>query len=289
MIIDIDINSGFCFGVVNAICKAEEELEKHGQLFCLGDIVHNNAELERLKKKGLKIIDKEQFKNLENTKVLIRAHGEPPETYVIAKEKNIELIDASCSVVLKLQQRIRKKYIEYNGSGQIVIFGKEGHAEVNGLVGQTEGKAIVINSNKDLNKIDFSKPISLFSQTTMSIEGFVALSNEIRRLMEEATGLIDIPLYVNDTICRQVSNRAPHLEKFSKNYDVILFVSGKDSSNGKVLYEICKNSNEHSYFITGIKDIDSLWLKSASSVGICGATSTPRWLMEEVAAFLKNK
>jgi 4-hydroxy-3-methylbut-2-enyl diphosphate reductase len=288
MKIDIDINSGFCFGVVNAICKAEEELEKHGQLFCLGDIVHNNAELERLKKKGLKIIDKEQFKGLENTKVLIRAHGEPPETYSIAKEKNIELIDASCSVVLKLQQRIRKKYIEYNGNGQIVIFGKKGHAEVNGLVGQTEGKAIVVNSNKDLNKIDFSKPISLFSQTTMSIEGFVALSNEIRRLMEEATGIVEVPLYVNDTICRQVSNRAPHLEKFSKNYDVILFVSGKDSSNGKVLYEICKNSNEHSYFITGIKDINSSWLTNASSVGICGATSTPRWLMEEVAGFLKN-
>lgn len=288
MIIDIDINSGFCFGVVNAICKAEEELEKHGQLFCLGDIVHNNAELERLKQKGLKIIDKEQFKNLRNTKVLIRAHGEPPDTYTTAKENNIELIDASCSVVLKLQQRIRKKYTEYSGNGQIVIFGKEGHAEVNGLVGQTEGNAIVINSNKDLNKIDFSKPISLFSQTTMSIEGFVAISNEIRRLMEEATGLTDVPLYVNDTICRQVSNRAPHLENFSKNYDVILFVSGKDSSNGKVLYEICKNSNEHTYFITGVKDIDSSWLKNAYSVGICGATSTPRWLMEEVAAFLKK-
>lgn len=288
MKIDIDINSGFCFGVVKAICKAEEELENKRQLYCLGDIVHNNAELERLKEKGLVIIDKEKFKNLKNTRVLIRAHGEPPETYSIAKENNIELIDASCSVVLKLQQRIRKKYIEYDGKGQIVIFGKEGHAEVNGLVGQTEGNAIVINNVNDLNKIDFSKPVSLFSQTTMSIEGFVAISNEIRRSMEKALGSSDVQLYINDTICRQVSNRAPHLEKFSRNYDVILFVSGKESSNGKVLYEICKKANEHSYFITGVNDIKSSLLENVASVGICGATSTPRWLMEQVASYIKN-
>lgn len=287
MIINIDEHSGFCFGVVNAICMAEEELEKDGQLYCLGDIVHNNAELERLKKKGLVIITYEQFKKLNNCKVLIRAHGEPPETYLIAKQNNIELIDASCSVVLKLQERIRKIYRESTDNGQIVIFGKEGHAEVNGLVGQTEGNAIVVNNLDDLNKIDYSRPVSLFSQTTMSINKFNGISDEINRRMIRAKGIENVPLSINDTICRQVSNRAPHLKEYACKYDIILFVSSKESSNGQVLYEVCKSANPRTYFVTGKSDIKPEWLRNVQSVGICGATSTPRWLMEEVAEFLK--
>lgn len=288
MTINIDENSGFCFGVVNAIRKAEEELEKEGHLYCLGNIVHNSAELERLKKKGLIIITYEQFKKLNNCKVLIRAHGEPPETYRIAKQNNIELIDASCSVVLKLQERIRKSYLKSTGKGQIVIFGKEGHAEVNGLVGQTEGKAIVVNNLEDLDKIDFYKSVSLFSQTTMSNDKFNEISNEINRRMAKTMGTENAPLSINDTICRQISNRVPHLKEYANKYDIILFVSSKESSNGKVLYEVCKGANPRTYFVTGIPDIKPEWLRNVQSVGICGATSTPRWLMEEVAEFLKS-
>lgn len=287
MTISIDEQSGFCFGVVNAICMTEEELENSQELYCLGDIVHNNAELERLKQKGLKIINYEQFSKLKNCKVLIRAHGEPPETYKIAELNNIELIDASCSVVLKLQERIRKSYLEVVDNGQIVIFGKEGHAEVNGLVGQTEGKAIVVTQLTDLDKIDFSKPVSLFSQTTMSIDEFNLISNEIKKRMVLDMGKVDIPLSVNDTICRQVSNRAPRLRQFANQFDVIIFVSGKDSSNGKFLFEVCKSENRKTYFITTPSNINPVWLKEVQSVGICGATSTPRWLMVEVAEYLK--
>jgi 4-hydroxy-3-methylbut-2-en-1-yl diphosphate reductase len=287
MTIDIDNNSGFCFGVVNAICKAEEELGTLNELYCLGDIVHNNAEVERLKKKGLKIISYKQFKELKNCKVLIRAHGEPPETYKIAKQNNIELIDASCSVVLKLQKRIRKSYLEQADGGQIVIFGKEGHAEVNGLVGQTEGEAIVVSQLADLDKIDFSKPVSVFSQTTMSIEEFNLISDEIRKRMISQMKMENVPLSVNDTICRQVSNRAPMLKQFVKLYNVIIFVSGKESSNGKYLFEVCKSVNQNTYFVTSPADIDPDWFIGVESVGICGATSTPRWLMEEVSNFLK--
>jgi 4-hydroxy-3-methylbut-2-enyl diphosphate reductase len=288
MKIDIDNNSGFCFGVVNAICKAEEELGTLHELYCLGDIVHNNAEVERLKQKGLKIITYDQFTKLNNCKVLIRAHGEPPETYEIARRNNIELIDASCSVVLKLQKRIRKSYLEQVDDGQIVIFGKEGHAEVNGLVGQTEGKAIVVSRLDDLNKIDFTKPISIFSQTTMSIEEFNLINDEIRKRMVFEMKKTDVPLSVNDTICRQVSNRAPMLRQFVKLYDAIIFVSGKESSNGKYLFDVCKSVNPNTYFVTGPTEIDRAWLNGVENVGICGATSTPRWLMEEVANYLKT-
>ena len=288
MTINIDEQSGFCFGVVNAICMTEEELENSHELYCLGDIVHNNAELERLKQKGLKIINYEQFRKLKNCKVLIRAHGEPPETYKTAKLNNIELIDASCSVVLKLQERIRKSYLELVDGGQILIFGKEGHAEVNGLVGQTEGKAIVINNMEDLSRIDFLKPVSLFSQTTMSIDEFNLVSTEIKKRMVLAMGKIDVPLSINDTICRQVSNRAPRLRQFAKQYDVIIFVSGKESSNGKYLFEVCKSVNPHTYFVTALSDINSGWFKGIESIGICGATSTPRWLMEKVTIYLKS-
>jgi 4-hydroxy-3-methylbut-2-en-1-yl diphosphate reductase len=289
MIVNIDENSGFCFGVVNAIKKAEEELDKTGFLYCLGDIVHNNAEVGRLKNKGLQIIDYDQFKKLKNCKVLIRAHGEPPDTYEIAKKNNIHLIDASCKVVLKLQNRISNSFKNMDKGGQLVIFGKEGHAEVNGLVGQTNNKAIIVRKSEDLNKIDFSKPVSLFSQTTMSISEFRRISEEIRQGMIKARGTQNVPLTINDTICGQVSNRAPHLQKFAARHDVILFVCGNESSNGKVLYDICKSVNKNSYIISDKTEINKEWITSVKSVGICGATSTPKWLMEEVAKFISEQ
>jgi 4-hydroxy-3-methylbut-2-enyl diphosphate reductase len=287
MIINIDDKSGFCFGVVNTISKAEEELDKSGKLYCLGNIVHNNAEVERLQKKGLVTINYEEFEQLKNCKVLIRAHGEPPKTYETAHKNNIELIDASCKVVLKLQSRIRKSFSENDNERQIVIYGKEGHAEVNGLVGQTKSKAIVIKQISDIDKIDFSKPVVLFSQTTMDIDNFAIISNEISSRMQKIFGKDEIPFIINDTICRQVANRAPHLRQFAAHNDVIIFASGKDSSNGKVLFEVCKKINANSYFVSGIPDIDKSWFKKVNSVGICGATSTPRWLMEEIASYIK--
>jgi 4-hydroxy-3-methylbut-2-enyl diphosphate reductase len=284
MIINIDENSGFCFGVVKAIQQAEINLRQNGTLYCLGDIVHNNEEVERLKAKGLISINYKQFRQLKNCKVLIRAHGEPPEIYQIAKKNNIELIDASCPVVLKLQNRIRKSFRQLkNSRGQVVIFGKEGHAEVNGLVGQTGGKAIVVKSLPDLDKINFNKPISLFSQTTMNIDDFAIISEEIKLCMKKAMKINTIPLKINDTICRQVSNRAPQLKEFALRNNVVLFVSGKNSSNGKVLYEFCKSVNAKTYFISSVKEIKSQWFEKINSVGICGATSTPRWLMEQIA------
>ena len=283
MTITIDQKSGFCFGVVNAIKKAEEELKKSGVLYCLGNIVHNNEEVDRLTKKGLITINHIQLQELHNCKVLIRAHGEPPSTYQIAKENNIELIDASCAVVLKLQSRIKKSYTEVCRKGQVVVFGKEGHAEVNGLVGQTDNTAIVIKSIEDLTKIDFSKAIQLFSQTTMGIDDFATISEEIKIRMEKSFGTTDVPLKINDTICRQVANRAPHLREFAKSNDIILFVSGKDSSNGKVLYEVCKTENTNTYFVTNSSDLNKQWFHLAKTTGICGATSTPLWLMEEIA------
>lgn len=287
MKITIDHNSGFCFGVVNAIEMAEEELSVSGKIYCLGNIVHNNAEVERLKYKGLVTINHDEFKKLKNCKVLIRAHGEPPETYKIAKENNIELIDSSCKVVQKLQKRILTSYQEHISIGQVVIFGKEGHAEVNGLVGQTDNNAIVIKRISDLDKIDFSKPVSLFSQTTMDIGDFGIIANEIRQRMELAFNTKDIPLKINDTICRQVSNRAPHLKEFAKQNNIIIFASGKESSNGKVLFEVCKSVNPKTYFVSSEKDIHKDWLIGITSAGICGATSTPRWLMENIAKQLE--
>ncbi len=283
MKITIDDKSGFCFGVVNAIQKAEEELNESGFLYCLGDIVHNNAEVERLKLKGLETINHDQFRNLKNCKVLIRAHGEPPETYKIAEENNIELIDASCKVVQKLQKRIFKSYNEISEKGQVVIFGKDGHAEVNGLVGQTSNTAIVIKHLEDIEKLDFTKPIDLFSQTTMDIDDLGIIASEIKCRMESALGTKNIPLHINDTICRQVSNRAPHLKEFALKNDIIIFVSGKESSNGKVLYEVCKSVNPKTFFVTSAKDIQKQWLSGIQFAGVCGATSTPRWLMEDIA------
>jgi 4-hydroxy-3-methylbut-2-enyl diphosphate reductase len=269
--VDIDTNSGFCFGVVYAIDMAEEILEEQGYLYCLGDIVHNDAEVERLEKKGLKIIDHNFYRNLKNEKVLIRAHGEPPETYQIAVENELELIDASCPVVLKLQNRIKKAH---DRGEKIYIYGKHGHAEVLGLLGQTKNEAIVF---QDINELDISnmpKDISLYSQTTKSMDSFYKISNELTR-----SGLnVD----ENDTICRQVSNRDKELREFAKSYKKIIFVSGTKSSNGKVLYNVCKEQNPNTHFISGPKEIDINWFDTNDSVGICGATSTPMWLMEEV-------
>ena len=285
MEVTIDKNSGYCFGVEYAIQMAEDEMDSdsNSTLYCLGDIVHNSMEVERLNAKGLRIIDKEQLKELQNCKVLIRAHGEPPETYQIALENNIELIDASCPVVLKLQNRVKHAYDKsLKDNGQIVIYGQHGHAEVIGLTGQTNDEAIIVTSVDDLNKVDFTKPVTLFSQTTKSTEGFY----KIKSIIEErllANGLnIDECLDANDSICRQVSNREPQLQKFSSEQDVIIFVSGKKSSNGKALYSVCKATNDRSYFIENESELDNSWFKSTDNVGICGATSTPLWLMQQV-------
>ena len=287
MEVTIDVNSGFCFGVVFAIQMAEDELNQSGSLYCLGDIVHNNMEVERLEAKGLKIINHEQFAQLSNTKVLIRAHGEPPETYRTAIENNIELIDASCPVVLKLQNRIRNGY-EHVGEGQIVVYGKEGHAEVNGLVGQTNGRAIIVESVDDLDKLDYSKPIQFFSQTTQPTEGFRKMRAEIERRIAEAGGDNPLQLESNDTLCRQVSNREPQLREFASAHDVILFVAGKKSSNGWVLYNVCKEVNPQTYFVSSWDEVNLDWFETESRIGICGATSTPMWLMEEIASNLKS-
>ena len=277
--IEIDKKSGFCFGVVKAISKAEEELAKGEALYCLGDIVHNGQEVERLTRLGLITIDHEQFEQLHNAKVLLRAHGEPPRTYQIAKQNNLTLIDASCPVVLKLQSHIKKAYQNASTDDtQIVIYGKKGHAEVNGLVGQTDEKAIVIESETDLSKIDFSKKICLFSQTTKSLDGFNHL---VTTLTEKIINGADFEF--SDTICRQVANRIPNITTFAKKNDIIIFVSGKKSSNGKVLYEHSKKINLNTYFVTEADEVTKLNLDLTKKIGICGATSTPRWLMEDIA------
>lgn len=285
MKVEIDKNSGFCFGVVYAIEKAEKILDEGKPLYCLGDLVHNNQEMQRLEQKGLKTITHQEFKKMSGVTVLIRAHGEPPETYAIAQKNNIHLIDATCPVVLRLQKRVKEAFISV-GNKQIVIFGKQGHAEVNGLVGQTEGKAVVVNSIEELNLIDFHKPVTIFSQTTQSPEKYKALIDEMKRRMT-ATGTIELLSYTN-SICRQVSNRDKELRLFASTHDVILFVSGKQSSNGKALYEVCKSVNLSSYFITNLDEIQANWFFKVKSVGICGATSTPMWLMKKVSEYVKK-
>jgi 4-hydroxy-3-methylbut-2-enyl diphosphate reductase len=289
MKVTIDPESGFCFGVVFAIQMAEAELDASGSLYCLGDIVHNNMEVERLSRKGLKIINHDQLKDLRDCKVLIRAHGEPPETYQTAIRNNIELIDASCPVVLKLQNRVRISYEDVlSKGGQIVIYGETGHAEVNGLVGQTSGEAVIVTGEQDLQKIDFSRPVYLFSQTTKSTKGFEKIKKLIEQEVAGHHGSLELGDFeANDTICRQVSNREPQLRKFAASYDTIIFVSGKKSSNGKALYGVCKEVNPSTYFISEISDIQPDWFINSQSVGICGATSTPMWLMEDVAARLQ--
>lgn len=286
MEVKIDDNSGFCFGVVYAISMAEDELDSGKQLYCLGDIVHNDIEVKRLTAKGLKIINHEDLKNLRDCKVLIRAHGEPPSTYLTALENNIELLDASCPVVLKLQNRVKQSFDKHKqDKAQIVIYGIPGHAEVNGLMGQTNQEAIIITTEEDLNKIDFKRPVHFFSQTTKSTDKFYAL----RKIIEQRAQVNqNDAVEFNDTICRQVSNRAPQLEKFSQQYDVIIFVSGKKSSNGKVLYNVCKSINPQSHFVSGVEDLLDEWFVNANSVGICGATSTPLWQMEKISEHIRS-
>lgn len=272
--IEIDAASGFCFGVTTAIEKAEEELALGQSLYCLGDIVHNGSECERLHALGMKTIDHADFEHLRDAKVLLRAHGEPPRTYELAAQNNIEIIDATCPVVLQLQRRIKRAYAQPH-SPQIVIYGKRGHAEVLGLVGQTDGQAIVIENVEEAQHLDFTRNICLFSQTTKSLTGF-------QRVVEYITEHIHAPATFEyfDTICRQVANRLPHIQEFAAHHDVVLFVCGLKSSNGRVLYEACKQVNPCSYMVDNPQHIQKEWFENANSVGICGATSTPKWLME---------
>ncbi len=275
--VTIDGSSGFCFGVVYAIEMAEDILLEDDYLYCLGDIVHNDEEVKRLKDKGLRIIDHDTLKNLKDEKVLIRAHGEAPSTYELALQNNLTLIDASCPVVLKLQNRIKNSH---DTEEKILIFGKHGHAEVIGLQGQTDGKAIVFQDISELEDLELPNKFTLYSQTTKSTDKFYQIKDQLI-----AKGY---DVKANDTICRQVSNRYEELENFVEGYDKIVFVSGKKSSNGKVLYDVCKKYNNQSYFVSNVAEIDDSWFNKNDKVGICGATSTPMWLMEEVKVKLEN-
>lgn len=281
--IDIDSASGFCFGVVTAIRKAEEELARSGRLYCLGDIVHNSDEVERLRRKGLITITHDELAGLHDVKVLLRAHGEPPSTYELARRNNIEIIDATCPVVLQLQRRIKARYDDA-GPAQIVIYGKNGHAEVNGLVGQTDGHAVVIESEADLGKIDYSRDVALYSQTTKSIDGF-------KRVRQAITGQLapGVSIDSHDTICRQVAGRVDKLRAYARSKSLVLFVAGSKSSNGKILFAECKAVNSNTHLISNASEIDVSWLAgNPATIGICGATSTPRWLMEQVADRVKQ-
>ncbi|WP_295727840.1 4-hydroxy-3-methylbut-2-enyl diphosphate reductase [uncultured Muribaculum sp.] len=277
MRVEIDQASGFCNGVVTAIHKAEQELDSSARLYCLGDIVHNSDEVERLRRRGLITITHDDFSSLRDVKVLLRAHGEPPSTYAVARANGIEIIDATCPVVLHLQKRIRESYDRRTPGQQIVIYGKRGHAEVNGLVGQTDGEAVVVEDVAGLDRLDFSRDIILYSQTTKSVHGFHEMISEIER-RKSPTARFE---YV-DTICRQVANRVPQLRAFAAEHQVILFVSGRKSSNGRFLYGECHDVNPLTYLISNPDEIEPAWLVGVESIGICGATSTPRWLMEQV-------
>lgn len=286
--IEIDARSGFCFGVVNAIAKAEEELKRRPtcRLYCLGDIVHNSMEVERLRRAGMQTITHDELSRLHDVRVLLRAHGEPPATYATAARRGITLIDATCPVVLRLQQRIKHDYDEAQRQGkalQIVIYGGRGHAEVNGLVGQTNGTAIVIEDLGGLDALDFGTDIALYSQTTKSLEGFTAIISEIRRRMHEGARFT-----YADTICRQVAHRGEHLRDFARAHDVVIFVAGAKSSNGRVLYGHCREANERSYLVAESADVRPEMTAGATSIGICGATSTPRWLMEDIARDIRE-
>lgn len=280
----IDDNAGFCFGVVKAIDAAEQELERTGQLHCLGNIVHNNAEVDRLRSKGLAVISHEELLGLREGRVLIRAHGEPPSTYRIAEQQGITLIDATCPIVLALQQRIRRGYLEMQQvGGQVVIFGKPGHAEVIGLTGQTNNSAIVVSDPDDLEAIDFQLPIRLYSQTTKSKELYRQLIDNIQSHLAP-----DADFKAFDTICSRVTNRVEQLQQFARSVDVLLFVSGEESSNGRYLFQYCLNVQPCTHFLSDTAQIDATWFRPDQTIGITGATSTPRWLMDQVAQHLKQ-
>jgi 4-hydroxy-3-methylbut-2-enyl diphosphate reductase len=288
MLVEIDKKSGFCFGVQNAVEIAEKALLKGEKVFSLGPIVHNDREVERLSALGLVSVNHDEFSKLKNCKVLIRAHGEPPETYITAEKNNITIIEATCPIVKRLQSKIKDTwFINKEKKGQVVIFGKQGHAEVVGLLGQTENEGILVSGPDDLNKIDISKPVWLFAQTTMSLSDYRNFAEMIRsKMMEKGIKNANKLLNVNNTICGQVSNREPHLKSFAKKHDVLVFVSGKESSNGKMLFSVCKNINPETHFVSSSDEINRDWFKGKKSVGICGATSTPKWLIENVYDFI---
>lgn len=283
--IEIDEFSGFCFGVVNAIRKAEDKLSERDSFYCLGDIVHNSIEVERLRNKGLQTLTHEEMAKLQNTSVLFRAHGEPPATYEMAKKNHIEVVDATCPVVLNLQKRIKKIYEERKGTQtQLLIFGKSGHAEVNGLVGQTENTAIVIEKKEDLERLDFNKAIVMFSQTTKSKTAYM----ELVEMIQDRIASPELFEYHN-TICQQFGNRMPKIKEFAAKHDCIIFVSDTKSSNGKALFKACQEVNPHAYFVSGPQDLENEWLQQHQSIGICGATSTPAWLMEQVKTVIQEQ
>jgi len=290
MVVEIDKRSGFCFGVRNAVEIAEKALLKGEKVFSLGPIVHNDKEVDRLSSLGLASIDHNQFRILKDCKVLIRAHGEPPETYIIAEKNNITIVEATCPIVKRLQSKIRETWIKTKkGKGQVVIFGKPGHAEVVGLLGQINNEGILVSGPEDFGKIDISKPVYLFAQTTMSVKEYSNLIDILRAKMVE-TGIYDPDknLIINKTICGQVSNREPHLKAFAKKHDTIIFVSGRESSNGKMLYSVCKNINPDTHFVSSHEELDKSWFTGKNSVGICGATSTPKWLIENIRDIISN-
>ena len=290
MVVEVDKQSGFCFGVRNAVEIAEKALLNGERVFSLGPIVHNDKEVDRLSSLGLVSIDHEQFKNLKECKVLIRAHGEPPETYLTADSNNITIVEATCPIVKRLQSKIRETWVRTKkGEGQVVIFGKPGHAEVVGLLGQINNEGILVSGPDDFGKIDISKPVHLFSQTTMSVKEYSNLIEVLRARMKE-NGIIDPDgnLIINKTICGQVSNREPHLKAFAKKHDTIIFVSGRESSNGKMLYSVCKNVNSDTHFVSSLEELEKSWFTGKNSVGICGATSTPKWLIENIRDFISN-
>jgi len=290
MKIDIDQKSGFCFGVHNAVEIAEGALQEGELVYSLGPVMHNDMEMQRLASLGLITIDHEQFRTLKNCKVLIRAHGEPPETYTTALENNITIIEATCPIVRKLQSKIKKTWNDFrNGKGQIVIFGKPDHAEVIGLLGQTDNEGLLVSKAADIEKIDFSRPVALFSQTTMEITEFANIRQLISERMK-VRGVADPErdLIVFNTICGQVSGREPNLRAFAAEHDTVIFVSGRDSSNGRMLYSVCKTINPDTHFISSVEEIEKSWFEGKESVGICGATSTPRWLIRKVKEHIRN-
>lgn len=286
--IDIDTHSGFCYGVVRAIEQAEKYLERNSELHSLGSIVHNSTEISRLREKGLKTINYEQLSSMKDRVVFIRAHGEPPSSYKTAEENNLTIIDCTCPVVLKLQERVKANYQDLKKiDGQLVIFGKIGHAEVNGLVGQVDGDATVIENISDIERLDFKRPIYVFSQTTKDPEIYKQVCNAIKTRIVSLGGPAD-KFRVFNTTCGQVSSRHPHLKEFSRDHSVIIFVSGKESSNGKILFDVCFKENPRSYKIETKEEIELSWFRDGDSVGICGATSTPKWLLEDVAGYLRQ-
>jgi 4-hydroxy-3-methylbut-2-en-1-yl diphosphate reductase len=290
MEVEIDKKSGFCFGVQNAVEIAEKALLRGEKVFSLGPIVHNDKEVERLSSLGLVSINHEQFRKLKNCKVLIRAHGEPPDTYKTAEENNITIIEATCPIVKKLQSKIRETWLRIKkDQGQIVIFGKPGHAEVVGLLGQTNNEGILISSPADIDKIDVKRPVALFSQTTMGVNEYDNIKELIYNKMKEQRDLDPVHNFMaNNTVCGQVSNREPHLKAFAREHDTIIFVSGKESSNGRMLFSVCKGVNPDTHFVSSPEEIDKSWFAGKRSVGICGATSTPKWLIENIRDFIAN-